>query len=119
VTVAYPWAATVNGLSVTIRLTPKGGRDAIDGIEQLADGRVVLKLRVRAPPSEGEANTALIALLARTTGIAPRQISLVAGATARIKRLKIDGEPAVLAAALTKAVYPEPPPSEGRRRPNG
>jgi uncharacterized protein (TIGR00251 family) len=118
VTAAYPWVATANGLSVTVRLTPKGGRDAIDGVERLADGRVVLKVRVRVPPSEGEANTALIALLARAAGIAPRQISLVAGATARIKRLKIDGEPAALAAALTKAVYPEPPASEGRRRPN-
>ena len=45
-----------------VRLTPKGGRDAIDGIEELADGQCVLKARVRAAPSEGEANDALILL---------------------------------------------------------
>jgi uncharacterized protein YggU (UPF0235/DUF167 family) len=101
-----PWVTTANGLIVTIRLTPKGGRDAIDGIEFLADGRTVLKARVRALPNEGEANTALIALLARVIGIAPRLITLASGATARIKRLKIEGEPLALAAALTKAVSP-------------
>ena len=45
---------------VTVRLTPKGGRDAVDGIERMADGRSVLKVRVRAAPSEGEANAALL-----------------------------------------------------------
>jgi uncharacterized protein YggU (UPF0235/DUF167 family) len=33
---------------LAVRLTPRGGRDAIDGIEQLSDGRRVLKVRVRA-----------------------------------------------------------------------
>ena len=56
---AYPWIVAADGLLVCVRLTPKGGRDAIDGIEQLADGRMVLKVRVRAAPSEGEANAAL------------------------------------------------------------
>ena len=45
-------------------LTPRGGRDAIDGIEQRADGQCVLKARVRAAAIEGEANAALVALLA-------------------------------------------------------
>jgi uncharacterized protein YggU (UPF0235/DUF167 family) len=40
---------------LTVRLTPKGGRDAVDGIEQMADGRSVLKVRVRSAASEGEA----------------------------------------------------------------
>jgi uncharacterized protein (TIGR00251 family) len=103
VTEACPWIATADGLLVTVRLTPKGGRDAIDGIEQLADGRMVLKARVRAAPSEGEANTALVGLLARTIGIASRRIGLVSGAATRIKRVKIEGEPAALVAALEKA----------------
>lgn len=102
-TEAYPWIATADGLLVSVRLTPKGGRDAIDGIEQLADGRMVLKARVRAAPSEGEANTALVRLLSRTTRIAPGRIGLVSGAAARIKRIKIEGEPAALAAALVAA----------------
>jgi uncharacterized protein (TIGR00251 family) len=85
-----------------VRLTPKGGRDAVDGIEQLADGRSVLKVRVRAAASEGEANAALIRLLAKTMGVAPREVDLVAGAAARLKRLRIAGTGATLAAALEK-----------------
>jgi uncharacterized protein YggU (UPF0235/DUF167 family) len=90
------------GLSVSVRLTPKGGRDALDGIERLADGRAVLKARVRAAPSEGDANTALIRLIARALDVAPRQVVLAAGASARIKRLTIAGDGAALAAALEK-----------------
>ena len=92
------------GLAVSVRLTPKGGRDAIDGIEQLADGRAVLKIRVRAAPSEGEANTALIRLVARALGVAPSQVTLAAGASARIKRLTIVGDGTALAAKLEKIV---------------
>lgn len=95
-----PWSAVPDGLIVTVRLTPKGGRDSVDGIEHLADGRAVLKVRVRAAPSEGEANAALLGLLARSLEIAPRQVSLVGGATARIKRVRIAGYAARLAAAL-------------------
>jgi uncharacterized protein (TIGR00251 family) len=89
---------------LSVRLTPKGGRDAVDGVEPLADGRAVLKARVRAAPSEGEANAALVKLLARTLDVAPRDVELVAGATARVKRVKISGDPAVLAATLDKVV---------------
>ena len=99
-----PWQVMAGGLVVTVRLTPKGGRDAIDGVEQMADGRAVLKVRVRAAPTEGEANAALVRLLAKSLGVAPRHVSLVAGATARIKRLEIAGAGAALAAALARLV---------------
>jgi uncharacterized protein (TIGR00251 family) len=95
-----PWQVVGDGVVLAVRLTPKGGRDAIDGVERLADGRPVLKARVRAAASEGEANAALVRLLAKSLGVAPRQVSLVAGAAARIKRLKIDGAGPALAAAL-------------------
>lgn len=97
-----PWSTTAEGLVLAVRLTPKGGRDAIDGIEQLADGRVVLKARVRAVASEGAANAALLKLLARSVGVAARDVSLLAGATSRIKRLQIAGSGPALAAALEK-----------------
>jgi hypothetical protein len=87
---------------VAVRLTPKGGRDAIDGIEQLSDGRAVLKARVRAAPSEGEANAALGKLISKALGIPPRDVSLVAGATGRIKRMAISGHGPTLMAALEK-----------------
>ena len=90
------------GIALSVRLTPKGGRDAIDGIEILADGRPVLKARVRAAPSEGEANDALCRLIAKAAGVPPRDVALVAGATARIKRLAIAGDGPTLIAALEK-----------------
>lgn len=93
---------TAGSVMLSVRLTPKGGRDGIDGIEALADGRVVLKVRVRAVPAEGEANEALCRLIARSVGVPPRDVTLVAGATARIKRLMIVGDTVALAAVLEK-----------------
>ncbi len=60
----------------------------------------MLKVRVHAAASEGEANAALIKLLAGTLGVPARAVNLVAGANARIKRLKIGGAGAALAATL-------------------
>jgi uncharacterized protein YggU (UPF0235/DUF167 family) len=99
---ARPWTVTAGGLSVVVRLTPRGGRDALDGIERRADGQCVLKARVRAAANEGEANAALIALLARNAGVPPRGVALMSGASSRIKRLSIAGHGPTLAAALEK-----------------
>jgi uncharacterized protein YggU (UPF0235/DUF167 family) len=99
---ARPWTLVSGGLGVVVRLTPCGGRDAIDGIEQRGNGQCVLKARVRAAAHEGEANAALISLLAHAAGVPPRDVSLVSGATARIKRLAIAGHGPTLAAALEK-----------------
>ena len=101
---ARPWSATAGGIALSVRLTPKGGRDAIDGIETLADGRSVLKARVRAAPSEGEANDALCRLIAKAVGVPPRDVGVAAGATTRIKRLTIAGDVPTLIAALEKVV---------------
>ncbi len=87
-----PWTVAGDGLRLTVRLTPRGGRDAIDGIETLADGRPVLKVRVRAAPSEGEANAALTALLARELALPRSAVTLAAGATARLKTVALTGE---------------------------
>lgn len=100
-----PWRlAPGGGLLLDVRLTPRGGRDAIDGIERRADGRTVLKARVRAPACEGEANAALCRLVASMTGAAPRDITLAAGATARIKRLQITGDAPHLIAVLARGL---------------
>ncbi len=99
---ARPWAAVAGGVALAVRLTPKGGRDAIGGIETMADGRAVLKVRVAAPPSEGEANAALIRLVAKALRVPARDVALAAGATGRVKRLTIAGDPPTLIAALEK-----------------
>jgi|SRR5689334_521200 uncharacterized protein len=97
-----PWSLTANGVALIVRVTPKGGRDSIDGIDELPDGRTILKARVRAVPAEGAANAALIHLIAKTIGVPPRDVALAAGETARIKRLLISGDSPTLIAALEK-----------------
>ncbi len=99
---ARAWTVSSQGISLWVRLTPKGGRDAIDGVEHLSDGRAILKARVRVAPSDGAANAALCRLIARAMGVPPRDVMLAAGATARIKRLAILGNSQTLIAALEK-----------------
>jgi uncharacterized protein YggU (UPF0235/DUF167 family) len=83
-----------------VRLTPKGGRDAVEGWEQASDGAEHLKARVRAVPEDGKANTALIALLADTLAVPKSTIRIASGATSRLKRVEIAGDAARLAARL-------------------
>lgn len=97
---ARPWRETKAGIALDIRLTPRGGRDALDGVETLADGRVVLKARVRAAPTEGEANSALLRLLAGELRLPRSQLSIAGGATARLKTVILQGEAEAVAAAL-------------------
>jgi uncharacterized protein YggU (UPF0235/DUF167 family) len=97
-----PWSAAAGGISLSVRLTPKGGRDGIDGVAQLADGNAVLKARVAAAPSEGEANAALLKLIAKSLKVPLRDVTLASGAAARVKRLTIAGDGPTLMAALEK-----------------
>jgi uncharacterized protein len=97
-----PWLALADGIALDVRLTPRSARDAIEGVERRADGRVVLKARVRAAPFEGQANDALCRLIAQELGIAPRQVEITAGEGARIKRLRIAGDPRMLDAAVNR-----------------
>jgi len=107
---AEPWTVVADGVIVDVRLTPRGGRDAIEGTERRADGRTVLKVRVRAAPSEGEANEALCRTIAKGLGIAPREVTLAGGATSRSKRIRIAGDPTILVDALRRLL------SEDRER---
>ena len=81
-------------------MTPRGGRDSVDGIEALSDGRSVLKVRVRAIADGGEANRAVTELLAKALGVPKAKVRLVSGATSRLKQVAIDGDPATLGEAL-------------------
>ena len=71
---------------ITVRLTPRGGRDAIDGW----DGDI-LRVRVSAAPTEGRANAALVRLLAKTLRVAPSKIALASGAQSRTKVVRVEG----------------------------
>jgi len=99
-----PWTATIDGVVINVRLTPRGGRDAIEGTERRADGRSVCKARVRAAPSEGAANVALCRLVAELLGVAPRNVTVSGGATSRVKRVRVIGEPGALVAVLRQRI---------------
>lgn len=94
------WRIRPDGLEMRVRVTPKGGRDAIDGLETLSDGRPVLKLRVRAAPADGAANESVRRLLAKALRLPASAVSLEAGATARLKTFVMTGDGEALAAAL-------------------
>lgn len=72
-------------------MTPRGGADRIDAIETDEAGRPLVRMRVRAAPADGDANAAVIATLARALGLPKSRLKLIAGQTARIKTLAIDG----------------------------
>lgn len=72
--------------TVTVRITPRSGRSQVFGIR---DG--VLLARVSAPPVDGAANQALVVLLASFYGVAKSRVTIVAGHTARSKRVEIEG----------------------------
>ena len=88
------------GLSFHVRLTPKGGRDAIDGWSRSGDGASHLKVRVRAAPESGKANDALIALLAKELGVAKSALAIAGGEKARLKRIAVAGDTSALTARL-------------------
>ncbi|MFS8035374.1 DUF167 family protein [Xanthobacter sp. AM11] len=90
-----------DGLEVTVRATPRGGRDGLDGRASLSDGREILKVRVRAVPEDGAATAAVARVLADAAGVAPSQVKLTSGATARVKTFRISGDGPALAMALT------------------
>ena len=70
-----PWRATLDGVVVACRLTPKGGRDAIDGA---------------------------LRLIADKAGVPPSRARLVAGAKSRLKQVALTGDPAALIAKLER-----------------
>jgi uncharacterized protein len=92
--------ATAGGILITIRLTPRSGRDAIEDVEIGADGHPLLRVRVRAAAREGKANEALVRLIAKVVSVPAGAVRLVSGHASRVKRLKIDGDAVALAAAL-------------------
>jgi uncharacterized protein len=74
-----------------VRLTPGAAADRIDGWDVDADGRPVLKVRVRARPVEGEANVALLKLLAKSLGVPKSAVMLERGGQSRTKMVSVDG----------------------------
>lgn len=77
--------------NLPVRLQPGAAADRIDGWTSDAEGQPVLKVRVRARPIEGEANDALIRLLAKSLGVPKSAVSLGRGGQSRSKMIVVQG----------------------------
>ncbi len=78
-------------LRLAVRVTPRGGRDAVEGWARDEAGRPVLKLRVAAAAADGAANAAVLGLLSKTLGRPRSAFTIVRGVTARVKQIEADG----------------------------
>lgn len=88
--------AVPGGTRFRVRVQPRASATELAGAWQQA-----LRVRLAAPPVDGEANDALIRFLARRLDVPRSAIRLVAGHTGRTKTVQVDGlVPAAVAARL-------------------
>ena len=96
-----PWRLDGGAVVIRFRLTPRGGRDAVDGLAATADGPA-FKARVRAVPEDGAANAALAALVADWLGVPARDVGLIAGHKSRVKSVSVRVDPARIEPVLVQ-----------------
>ena len=73
-------------IRVHVHVQPRASRSEVVGTHGAA-----LKVRLLAPPVDGAANDALVALLAQELGVPRRDVRIVQGATSRAMVVEIDG----------------------------
>jgi uncharacterized protein len=98
---ALPYHANARSIELRVRLTPKSSRDQVEGVCDSAEGPAIAA-RVRAVPSDGEANAALERLIADWLDIAKSSVLLTAGHKSRIKTITISGDAGALAALVAR-----------------
>lgn len=93
---AEPWRLCAEGLEVTVRVTPRGGRDVLAGVGSKAAGQPWLLARVAAPTEGTRANDDLIRLRAGALRVPHSAMTLLTGAASRNKRLLVWRGPVAL-----------------------
>jgi len=101
-----PWRSAPGGVLLFVRATPRASRSVVQGWGADADGRGVLLVRLAAPPVDGAANSALIALLAEALHVRKRDVTIRSGETARAKQVHVSGDEAQLIARLERLSAP-------------
>jgi uncharacterized protein (TIGR00251 family) len=86
------WSADADGVTLTVKVTPRASRTEVIGVQPQPDGRGALAIRVASPPVDGAANEVLVAFLAKALGVAKSAVTLRSGATGRVKILRIEGD---------------------------
>jgi len=71
--------------TIKVRVQPKSSRNQVGGFQ---DG--TLRVRVTAAPTEGQANAAVIALLAKTLGVSKSRLGIIRGYSSRDKVVSVD-----------------------------
>lgn len=95
-------AAVRGGVRLRLRVKPGSRRSRLCGPHGGA-----LKLEVTAPPERGQANAAVVDLLATTLGVDRGRIRVLVGLTSQDKVVELlDADPAAIAAALEAAGVP-------------
>jgi uncharacterized protein len=74
---------------IAVRVTPRSSKPGIGEWKTVAEGREELEIRVSAPPADGEANAAIVKLLSKQLGVPKSSVAIVAGETARHKRIAL------------------------------
>jgi uncharacterized protein (TIGR00251 family) len=72
---------------LAVRVVPRASREEVVGFDEA--GR--LRVRLTAPPVEGEANRALLRFVARKLGVPRTRVTLVKGASSRTKWIEVEG----------------------------
>ena len=78
--------AVRGGVEIALHIQPRASRTEFVGAHGDA-----LKIRLAAPPVEGEANEELVRFLAKTLGVTKSAVTIVRGATGRRKVVRVDG----------------------------
>lgn len=87
---------------LTLKVTPRGSANKIQSMERDLFDDVIVKIMVTALPEKGEANQAVIQLLAKTLKLPKRAFSIVAGNTARVKVISIEANSEEIWGKLTE-----------------
>ena len=95
-----PFSFDGDSALLAVRLTPRAGLDSIGAVVEAGQGRTALSVRVAAPPVDGAANKALVALLAKRLGIPKSAVTIASGETSRLKMVRLAGATADQLAGL-------------------
>ena len=76
-------------MTVRIKVTPNAHRDEICAWEEDPLAGRILRIRLKAPPTDGKANQALLKFLAREWSVPKSSLTLRKGHTSRLKVLEI------------------------------
>ena len=71
--------------TIKLKITPRASKNEIVG--KMSDG--ILKIKLKAPPVDGEANKELIKFLSKEWKIPKSKLEIISGKTSKIKIIKI------------------------------